>query len=90
MKCVTIRTNAKICRHAGSDLNWNALKAHLVGEDDFGNVTLLAMKMRATDNLSATLVTDGNAIVTRKLPIWDALTGWSTPQTDTIHRMGMY
>lgn len=76
-----IRTNAKdMSARAGSDLNWNALKAHLVGDDDFGNVTLLAMKMRATDNLSQRSSRMVNCIVTRKLPIWDAVTGWSAPQ----------
>lgn len=76
-----IRTNAKdMSARAGSDLNWNALKAHLVGDDDFGNVTLLAMKMRATDNLSQRSSRMVNCIVTRKLPIWDSMTGWSAPQ----------
>ncbi|MBI1326998.1 MAG: phage tail protein [Alphaproteobacteria bacterium] len=76
-----IRTNAKdMSARAGSDLNWNALKAHLVHDDDFGNVTLLAMKMRATDNLSQRSSRMVNTIVTRKLPIWDAVTGWSEPQ----------
>lgn len=43
-----IRANATdMCAHAGNDLNWNALKDHLVGDDDFGNVTLLFIKMRA-------------------------------------------
>lgn len=76
-----IRTNAKdMSARAGSDLNWNALKAHLVHDDDFGNVTLLAMKMRATDNLSQRSSRMVNCIVTRKLPIWDNVTGWSEPQ----------
>ena len=76
-----IRTNTKdMSARAGSDLNWNALKAHLIGDDDFGNVTLLAMKMRATDNLSQRSSRMVNCIVTRKLPIWDAVNGWSAPQ----------
>lgn len=36
----------------GHELRWAGLKAVLNGTSDFGNVTLLAMKMRATDNLS--------------------------------------
>ena len=76
-----IRTNAKdMSARAGSDLNWNALKAYLVGDDQFGDITLLAMKMRATDNLSQRSSRMVNAIVTRKLPIWDAINGWSAPQ----------
>ena len=43
----------------------------ICGDDQFGDITLLAMKMRATDNLqrSSRMV---NCIVTRKLKIWDA------------------
>lgn len=76
-----LRTNAKDnSARAGNDINWNALKAHLVGEPDFGNVTLLAMKMRATDNLSQRSSRMLNCIVTRKLKIWHPDTGWSSLQ----------
>ena len=36
--------------------------------------------MRATDNLSQRSARMINCIVTRKLPLWDPATGWSTPQ----------
>ncbi|WP_202802736.1 hypothetical protein [Bartonella rattaustraliani] len=36
--------------------------------------------MRATDNLSQRASRMINCIVTRKLPIWDEVTGWSAPQ----------
>lgn len=76
-----LRTNAKDnSARAGNDINWNALKAHLVGEPDFGNVTLLVMKMRATDNLSQRSSRMLNCIVTRKLKIWHPDTGWSALQ----------
>lgn len=76
-----LRTNAKDnSARAGNDINWNALKAHLVGDPDFGNVTLLAMKMRATDNLSQRSSRMLNCIVTRKLKIWHPDTGWSALQ----------
>lgn len=76
-----VRTNVKDnSARAGNDINWNALKAHLVGEPDFGNVTLLAMKMRATDNLSQRSSRMVNCIVTRKLSIWHPDTGWSALQ----------
>ena len=76
-----IRTNAKdYSSRSGNDLNWNAVKAHLVSDDNFGDVTLLALKMQATDNLSQRSSRMVNCIVTRKLPIWDEVNGWSTPQ----------
>ena len=76
-----IRTNAKDnSARAGNDLNWNALKAHLIHTPDFGDVTLLAMKMRATDNLSQRSSRMVNCIVTRKLSIWDDQNGWGNVQ----------
>ena len=65
---------------AGHELRWEGLKAFLEGLPQFGNVTLLALKMRATDNLSQRSSRLINCIVTRKLPVWDPATGWSAPQ----------
>ena len=66
---------------AGHELRWGALKSHLVGQPDFGDVTLLALRMKATDNLSQRSSRLVNCIVTRRLPIWDALTQeWTSPQ----------
>ncbi len=66
---------------AGHELRWGALKAHLAGQPDFGEVTLLALRMRATDNLSQRSSRLVNCIVTRRLPIWDAQhQQWTTPQ----------
>ena len=42
-------------------------------------MTLVAIKMKATDNLSQTTSRKVNFIVTRKLPIWNAETGWYEP-----------
>lgn len=76
-----LRTNAKDnSARAGNDINWNALKARLVVTPNFGNVTLLAMKMRATDNLSQRSSRLVNCIVTRKLKTWHPDTGWSAAQ----------
>ncbi len=78
---MVLRTNAKdTSARAGNDINWNALKARLVGTPDFGNVTLMAMKMRATDNLSQRSSRLVNCIVTRKLKSWHPDTGWSALQ----------
>ena len=65
---------------AGHELRWEGLKAFLDGAPDFGAVTLLALRMRATDNLSQRSSRLVNCIVTRKLPVWDPATGWSAPQ----------
>jgi predicted phage tail protein len=65
---------------AGHEIRWGALRAYLTGQPDFGAVTLLAVKMRATDNLSQRSSRMINVIATRKLPVWSADGGWSAPQ----------
>ncbi|CUW39665.1 putative Phage-related protein [Magnetospirillum sp. XM-1] len=65
---------------AGHEIRWNALRSYLVGTPDFGDVTLLAVKMRATDNLSQRSSRLINCLVTRKIPVWSPTTGWSAPQ----------
>lgn len=69
-----------ISARAGHELRWSGLAARIVGEMTFGGVTLLAIKMRATDNLSQRSSRLVNCIITRKLPVWNPVTGWSAPQ----------
>jgi sulfur carrier protein ThiS len=64
---------------SGHDIMWSGLNSFLQSAADFSGVTLLALKMRATDNLSQRSSRLVNCIVTRKLPIWSGGT-WSTPQ----------
>jgi hypothetical protein len=65
---------------AGHEIRWNALRSYLVGTPDFGDVTLLAVRMRATDNLSQRSSRMINCLATRKIPVWSAANGWSAPQ----------
>jgi hypothetical protein len=64
---------------AGHEIRWGALRSYLTGQPDFGAVTLLAVKMRATDNLSQRSSRMINVIATRKLPVWSEADGWSQP-----------
>ncbi len=73
----TIDTSSR----AGHELRWGAVRSYLEGTPEFGNVTLLAVKMRATDNLSQRSSRMINCVVTRKLPIWAPETGWSSPES---------
>ncbi len=63
---------------AGHEVEWVGLKAYLQTATTFGDVTLLAMRMRATNNLSAQTSRRINVIATRKLPVWNG-TSWSAP-----------
>lgn len=60
----------------GHDVIWAGLRAYLPETANHGDVTLLAMRMLASNNLSAQASRKVNAIVTRKLPIWNGTT-WS-------------
>ena len=74
------RTNDKdTSNRAGDAVNWAGLRAFVDGPDSFPDVTLLLLKMRATDNLSSQTARQINVIQTRKLPIWSNGV-WSSPQ----------
>jgi hypothetical protein len=60
------------------DVIWYGLRAFLQAPEDFGPVTLIAMRARATNNLSAQASRQVGVIATRKLPIWNGTT-WSAP-----------
>ncbi len=75
------RANDKIGdARAGHEIRWGGLKTFLEDAPAFGDVTLLAVRMRATDNLSQRSARLVNVIVTRRLPVWGPETGWSEPQ----------
>ena len=63
----------------GHEIRWGSAKGYIVSDKDYGNVTLLAITMRATDNLSQRSSRMVNCIVTRKLPTWSPTSGWSSP-----------
>ena len=63
---------------AGHELRWASAKGFIVSTPDYGNVTLLAIKMKATNNLSQRSSRMVNCIVTRKLKTWSPQNGWSS------------
>ena len=66
---------------AGHELAWPQARAYLQGPTSFGAVTMLAVKMRATNNLSGRSARLVNVIQTRKLPVWNTgAQSWSAPQ----------
>lgn len=65
---------------AGHEVRWGEARGYLAGGVTFpDNVTLLAIRMRATDNLSQRSSRLINCIVTRELPVWSSASGWSAP-----------
>lgn len=61
---------------AGHDVSWSGARAYLSDDKVYGDVTLLALRMKATNNLSGQSSRKINVIATRKLPIWNG-TVWS-------------
>ena len=66
-----------VSSRAGHELRWASAKGYIVSTPNYGNVTLLAIKMKATNNLSQRSSRMVNCIVTRKLPTWSPTTGWT-------------
>lgn len=56
---------------------WGAMRAYLPDDTDYGNITLLAVKLKASGELSQQASRKINCIATRKLPIWNPTSGWS-------------
>ncbi len=78
------RTNSKNTdSRAGHELDWAGLRAYLPGTQTYGNVTMVAMRLRATNNLSQQASRKINFIVTRKLQTWHPVTGWSSSTVAT-------
>lgn len=63
---------------AGHDVNWTGLRAYLPGAQAYGDITLLAVRIQATNQLSTLSARKFNAIVTRKLSAWNG-SGWEAP-----------
>lgn len=59
------------------EVAWTGLRAYLNGTQVFNHSTL-AVKMRATNQLSAQAERKFNVVATRKLPIWSG-SAWSAP-----------
>ncbi len=55
---------------------WSGLKGYGKSARTFGNVTMLATIIKATNNLNSNTSRRINVIQTRKLPTWDPVNGW--------------
>ncbi|WP_054008033.1 host specificity factor TipJ family phage tail protein [Cypionkella psychrotolerans] len=64
--------------NTGHQMIWSGLRCYLAETQDFGNVTLIAMRMRATNNLSAQASRRIGVVCTRKIPVWNGVS-WSAP-----------
>lgn len=64
---------------AAHDAQWGGLRGYLTAVQDWPAVTLLAIRLRATGNLSLQASRRIAVTATRKLPVWDG-EAWTAPQ----------
>lgn len=62
----------------GHNFVWGGLRSYLQDNRTFGDVTLIGLRMRASNSLSMQSSRKINVIAYRKLPIWNGST-WSAP-----------
>ena len=73
-----VRTNLKDTNtRVVNVLQWTGLRAYLPSKSSYGNITMLATIIRASNNLNQQIARRINVIATRKLPVWDPVNGWS-------------
>lgn len=77
------RTDTKdTSSRAGHEIDWTGMRAYMPNTVNYGNVTMLAVKAQASNNLSATSARQVNVICTRKIKTVTA-TGLSTTTSAT-------
>jgi len=64
---------------AGNTLVWSGLRGYLTSKRVYGDVTMIATRIRATNNLNSQTARQLGVIATRKLPVWNG-SAWSDPQ----------
>lgn len=78
------KTQIDYGRNVRAAISWVGLRCYFQELTDFGDVTLLAVRMKATNNLSMMVSRKVNVICTRKVPIWNSGTQtWSAPTAST-------
>ncbi|WP_175796326.1 host specificity factor TipJ family phage tail protein [Burkholderia anthina] len=69
-------TNLNTDSRAQNRVQWTGMRAYLPSGRYYGNVTLIAIRARATNNLNNNSAHDVNVIGTRMLPVWNG-SSWS-------------
>lgn len=63
-----------------NEVVWGGMKAYLPSKLVYPDITLIAIRARATNSLSQSTARQFHVVHTRKLPKWNPPTGWSAPQ----------
>jgi len=73
-------TNKRADTRYANDVTWGSLRAFIPDDNTFDDVTMMAVVMRATNQLTDQSSRRFNTIQTAKVPVWDGI-AWSAPQT---------
>lgn len=60
-------------------ISWVGMRAYLPSKRTYGDITLLAVRIKATNNLNSSTAKAINVTATRMLPVWTGA-GWTAPQ----------
>ena len=74
------RHTAKAPNHEVKNCSLGAIKGFLVDDNEYGDITLLAMRTMASADLSDAASRLVNVLNERLIPVWDPDTGWSENQ----------
>ena len=66
-------------------VQWAVMRGYAPSVRQYGDVTLLAMIIKATNNINQQTARRVNVIGTRKLPVWDPVNGWSVNPVATTN-----
>lgn len=81
-ECRFARTNDKQTdTRYGNDVNWGGLRAYLATNQNYGNLTMLALRMKASNQLNQQSSRRINTITTRKLTTYDGNTWGNAVET---------
>lgn len=73
-----VRLNDKVEGHrSGDTVIWESLRAYVPSQRVYGDVTMLAVKARASNNLNDRSSNRINVDVTRRIPTWSPEGGWT-------------
>jgi hypothetical protein len=79
------RTNAKNTdARAANELRWESVRAILPSTRNYGNVTILAVKAKATNNLNDNSASRINVVGTRIIPVWNGSSWADTPSRSIV------
>ena len=76
-------TIQRLTRQGGNYDAWNmqlfGIKAYLVSDNEYGDVTMVAMRLKVNENISNTASRKVKMVPERMLPVWHPDNGWSEP-----------